>query len=68
MTTEPRPKLTDGDVFALLSSGCNTHEIATYAGVSNATAWSMISHAHHAYARELAPPSPRARPLERRWR
>ncbi|WP_223621189.1 hypothetical protein [Lysobacter sp. ESA13C] len=50
MTTEPRPNLTDDDVINLLVAGCNAHEIATYAGVSAATAWSMISHAHRAYS------------------
>lgn len=68
MNVEPRPNLSDRDVFELLRQGCNAHEIAAYAGVASSTAWSMVTHAHHAYARELAPPTPRARPLERRWR
>ncbi|QWF19281.1 hypothetical protein [Lysobacter capsici] len=64
-----RPDLSDRDVFELLKAGCNAQEIAAYAGVSSATAWSMISHAHRAYSHErMPPPAPRARPLERQWR
>lgn len=38
----PRRPLTSEDVWELLRNGCNTHEVATAAGVSEAVALGMI--------------------------
>ncbi len=46
--------LTPEDVWHLLSEGCNTHEIATYAGVSQESASAMVSRATTLYARAAA--------------
>ena len=51
--TEHR-SLTPEDVWHLLSEGCNTHEIATYAGVSQESASAMVSRATTLYARAAA--------------
>jgi len=38
-------ELTDADVWTFLEAGCNVEEIATYAGVSRATARAMCARA-----------------------
>ena len=42
MTYTEQPPVTDADVWAFLSAGCNAREIADYAGVSLETAKAMI--------------------------
>lgn len=37
--------LTNADVWTFLEAGCNVEEIATYAGVSRATARAMVARA-----------------------
>jgi hypothetical protein len=53
MTTE-RHELSNADVWTLVESGCNTTEIAEYAGVSHLTAYAMVLHATSAYAKAAA--------------
>ena len=42
MTYTEQPPVTDADVWAFLSAGCNAREIADYAAVSVETATAMI--------------------------
>lgn len=39
-----RHELTDLDVLTFLLAGCNTHEIATYAGMDETVAQAQIDH------------------------
>lgn len=56
MTLEPRPQLSDADVWAFICEGCNANEIAAYAGIKVWAAYAWMQHATrlHAAAGDLA--------------
>lgn len=50
LNDEPRPVLTDADVWSLICEGCNAAEIAAYAGIARSAALAHMAHATRAYA------------------
>lgn len=51
---DPHPKMSEADVWTLLSEGVNAEEIAAYAGVALSVARAMMARARAVHARASA--------------